>query len=279
MTCALQHTLPLLQPARPHSIDVPGKRAWRGSVGAGFLSWRTVNEALPIAAVRVDGTRLDALMDTGCSVSVAHASCCKSWRRRDVRILTVGGREHRCEGMGVVCLRLNGGATVNIDMYVVSSKSLGFSLILRMNGILALGGVTVNREWEVTFGVESTPVCAAASAVPTIDERDFSVTHDTVSNVWVASWKWTVGTEPEVLQNRMNEYSVSRKVRTLYEEELRMWIEDGWLIPYDERQHGPAKGLIPLMAVVQQNKAKVRLATDFRKLNTHISAFTAKSDV
>ena len=238
-----------------------------------------MNEALPIAAVRVDGTRLDALVDTVCSVSVVHASCCMSWRRRDVKVLTMGGREHRCEGTGVVCLRLNGGATVNIDVYVVSSKSLGFSFIRGMNGILALGGVTVNGEREVTFGVENTPVCAAASAVPTIDERDISVIHDTVSNVWVASWKWTEGAEPEVLQNRVNEYSVSREVRTLYEEELRMWIEDGWLIPYDERQHGPAKDLIPLMAVVQQNKAKVRPVMDFRELNTHISEFTAESDV
>ena len=196
-----------------------------------------------------------------------------------MKVLTMGGREHRCEGTGVVCLRLNGGTTVNIDVYVVFSKSLGFSFILGMNGILALGDVTVNGERDVTFGVESTPVYAAASAVPTIDKRDFSVINDTISNVWVASWKCTEGAEPEVLQNRVNEYSVSREVRILYEEELRMWIEDGWLIPYDERQHGPAKGLIPLMAVVQQNKAKVRSVMAFRELNTHISAFTAESDV
>lgn len=238
-----------------------------------------MNQALPITAVSVDGTRLDALVDTGCSVSIAHVSCCKSWRRQDVRIVTMGERVHRCEGTGVVCLKLSGGATVNIDVYVVSSKTLGFSFILGMNAIVALGGVTVRRGRDVAFGVESAPVCAAASATPTIDERDFSVTHDTLSNVWVASWKWTEGAEPELLKNQVNEYSVSREVRTLYEDELRTWIQAGWLIPYDEQRYGPAKGLIPLMAVVQQNKAKVRPVMDFRELNTHISAFTAESDV
>ena len=65
----------------------------------------------------------------------------------------------------------------------------------------------------------------------------------------------------------------------MYEKELQRWIDDGWLLPYDEQAYGPAKGLIPLMAVVQRNKRKVRPVMDFRELNTHIDAFTADSDV
>jgi len=52
-----------------------------------------------------------------------------------------------------------------------------------------------------------------------------------------------------------------------------------WLKPSDEKRYGPAKGLIPLMAVVQQNKARVRPVMDFRELNTHVDAFTASADV
>ena len=33
------------------------------------------------------------------------------------------------------------------------------------------------------------------------------------------------------------------------------------------------------MAVIQQNKAKVRPVMDFRELNTHVDAFTANADV
>ncbi|KAK4326819.1 hypothetical protein Pmani_002676 [Petrolisthes manimaculis] len=56
----------------------------------------------------------------------------------------------------------------------------------------------------------------------------------------------------------------------------RKWIKDGWLVPHNECKHGPPKGLIPLMAVVQHNKGKVRPVLDFRELN---DTFTADSDV
>ena len=49
--------------------------------------------------------------------------------------------------------------------------------------------------------------------------------------------------------------------------------------PYDDKKLGPAKGLIPLMAIVQQNKDKVRPVMDFRELNSHVDAFTANADV
>ena len=42
--------------------------------------------------------------------------------------------------------------------------------------------------------------------------------------------------------------------------------------------HGPIKGLVPIMAVVQQNKGKVRPVLDFRELNMFIEAFTANTD-
>ena len=53
------------------------------------------------------------------------------------------------------------------------------------------------------------------------------------------------------------EYSLLAILRKVYEKELEQWIEKGRLIPYDEQKFGPPKGLIPLMAVVQQNKSKV----------------------
>ena len=48
---------------------------------------------------------------------------------------------------------------------------------------------------------------------------------------------------------------------------------------YDYEKLGPAKGLIPLMAIIQQNKDKVRPVMDFRELNSHVDAFTASADV
>ena len=50
-------------------------------------------------------------------------------------------------------------------------------------------------------------------------------------------------------------------------------------MPYPEEELGPPKGLIPLMAVIQHNKQKVRLVLVYRELNTHVDAFTAHADI
>ena len=62
-------------------------------------------------------------------------------------------------------------------------------------------------------------------------------------------------------------------------EELSEWVSNGWLVPYDEQRLGPPRGLIPLMAVRQRNKDKVRPVLDYREINSHITAHTADADV
>ena len=49
--------------------------------------------------------------------------------------------------------------------------------------------------------------------------------------------------------------------------------------PIPQERLGPPKGLIPLMAVVQHTKGKVRPVMDYRELNEHVDAFTANADV
>ena len=77
----------------------------------------------------------------------------------------------------------------------------------------------------------------------------------------------------------MPEYPVAAEIRDDYEQELHTWIDNGCLVPYPEDKLGPPKGLIPLMAVLQQNKAKVRPVMDYRELNHHVGAYTANADV
>ncbi|KAG0719421.1 hypothetical protein GWK47_050518 [Chionoecetes opilio] len=218
-------------------------------------------------------------MDTGCSRSIAHVSCCKAWKKGIVSMTTVSGEEWQCEGTGIVRLQLSGGAFTTVRVSVTAVKPLGFESILGMDGIKALDGVTVDARNGVRFSVEKSEFCAAANTVVAVDERDFSATYDPVTNSWMAAWKWSEGKEPDVLKNQVESCSVPPDARDLYEEELESWIKDGWLLPYDESQFSPAKGLIPLMAVVQHNKRKVRPVLDFRELNTYIDVFSADSDV
>ena len=69
------------------------------------------------------------------------------------------------------------------------------------------------------------------------------------------------------------------EARQEYVNELCQWIQDGWLVPHNESIHGPVRATIPLMAVVQQHKKKVRPVLDFRDLNSYVDAHTAETDV
>ena len=85
--------------------------------------------------------------------------------------------------------------------------------------------------------------------------------------------------EPDALRNRVTEYSIPTSARLGYDAEIEEWITNGWLEPYDDEKVEPAKGLIPLMAIVQQNKDNIRPVMNYCELNSHVDVFTANADV
>ena len=112
-----------------------------------------------------------------------------------------------------------------------------------------------------------------------VEQQDFQLSYDGENRSWTVRWKWSGNSEPRKLNNTIAEYPVSEGVREAYEAEVERWIENGWLRPYDEDRYGPARGLVPLLAVVQLNKGKVRPVMDFRELNSFIDTYTADADV
>ena len=230
----------------------------------------------------MDGVSCDALVDTGCTKSIAHVSMCSRWTRKDVCVTTVSGERYSCQGTSVVNVQLPSGVYAFVEVLVVSTRPLNFNFILGMNGVSAFRGVTVRTPSDVRFGVEECAMSSAVADVATdyvIDEKDFTVTYDVAAKKWTLSWKWCDGQEPPCLVNTTSEYQIRPEARQEYEHELSQWIADGWLVPHDEKHHGPVKGTIPLMAVVQRNKEKVRPVLDFRELNSHLSLHTAEADV
>ena len=93
-----------------------GKQDRRGDVSASLLSQRSVSEALPSTVVSVEGVLCRALVNTGCSCSIAHVSCCKRWKKGAVRMVTVSGEEWQCKGTGSVRLQLSSGASTIISV-------------------------------------------------------------------------------------------------------------------------------------------------------------------
>ena len=119
------------------------------------------------------------------------------------------------------------------------------------------------------------PECAALK----INQPEFRDDFDQHQKVWTASWKWSGDRKPTKLQNSVAEYYVPSQIRPAYEKQLRAWINDDWLIPYPRERFGPPKGLIPLMVIVQENKAKVRPVMDYRELSQYVDVFTADANV
>ncbi|XP_043201309.1 uncharacterized protein LOC122370107 [Amphibalanus amphitrite] len=185
----------------------------------------------------------------------------------------MSGDEFQCTGSGSADVVTVTGQRARVSVLVVSERPLGVELIIGMSGISSLGGVSVQSPSQVRF-------CGAAARAPLeVDAPDFSVRFDSAERKWTVAWKWADNSGPECLENSVPQYSVPRSARYEFDTELDTWISNGWLLPYDEQRLGPPRGLVPLMAVQQKNKEKVRPVLDYRELNSHLNAHTAEADV
>lgn len=147
----------------------------------------------------------------------------------------------------------------------------GYDMLIGMDAISQLGGVHVTSDGKAQFaGVENHHV--AASAVQLCD-KDYQIKF--ADGVWSARWVWSEGDSGPVLKNQTPTYLMSDGVTPEFERVVEGWIEKGWLRPFD----GPCDGIIPLLAVVQENKNKVRPVLDYRELNQFVSSHTAESEV
>lgn len=274
-----------------------------GSVGLLSLA----NDALPVVQLRVNDVKRRVMVDSGCSRCLVHISCCGSWTPCNSAIMTMDGARHQCMGVSNVCLQEGSAPPKFVQALVVNFRPLNFDFVLGMNGVRALGGMRIESSGKVTLGRENpahewgqadlrgVPAGGVAGKSEVkqmrqtsdegsctdlvIEENDFVVRFDANKKQWTAAWKWTEDRQPKALKNCIAEYSIKPEAKEEYEREIAVWMERGWLRRYDEDELGPPRGLIPLMAVVQRNKAKVRPVLDFRELNEHIQSYTANADV
>ena len=112
-----------------------------------------------------------------------------------------------------------------------------------------------------------------------IEELEFSTEFDKQTRAWTVSWKWSSYQSPNGFMNKVPEYPMSAQVQQEYCHEVEMWLNNGWLLPYSEEEFSPPKGLIPLMAIFQQNKSKVCLVLDFHELNVHVDTYMVHTNI
>ncbi len=81
------------------------------------------------------------------------------------------------------------------------------------------------------------------------------------------------------LKNWLSEFPTPTRLQSEYEQELQAWIQNGWLLLYPKDKVRPLRRLIPLMAVLRENKQKFHPVMDNYELNEHINAYTAGADI
>lgn len=235
--------------------------------------------ALPFISVTINGLAVKTLIDSGCQQSVVSSRVVKTLglrmqgHQRTVRMLN--GNTTQCSGEVVVTVKLSSGSTVQVTCLVAPELVCGCGLILGVDGIYKLGGVTISSSDNVQFGCKANPIAAACqgSATPNsclnIEDSDFNARFD--GTKWSVAWRWKGGEAP-VLRNQCAEYAVNDEHRPLYQAEIDQWIDSGWLVPHEHSLHGSVSGVIPLMAVFQPNKSrKIRPVMDYsREVNKHV---------
>ena len=137
-------------------------------------------------------------------------------------------------------------------------------MLLGMDAIRRLGGVCVSASGCVTVG--GSVVASAVEPSLMLDDDDYSAQF--VDGRWMLKWKWTEAGEPK-LKNVVAQYKVDSAISLEFEAEVDEWTRLGWLLPYEDE----CDGIVPLMAVVQLNKGKVRPVMDYRELNESVSMF------
>ena len=75
-----------------------------------------------------------------------------------------------------------------------------------------------------------------------------------------------------MLTNQVGCYegTLREEVRPKFEKEVERWIDERILIPWT----GKVEEVLPLIAVVQPTKNKIRLVWDFRTLNKYVACYT-----
>ena len=222
---------------------------------------------VPVVQVSVNGRLVNALVDTGCTTTMVHDRLVDGAKGKAVMV-AFDGREVACRGMTQIDLGI-GERLVSHEVTVVENMVKGVDVVLGMDVIGKLGGIKV-KKGEIEFGT-----CAVSNAterprsVLDIKDRDFEAFFDGKS--WEVKYFWNEGGPPN-LKNKVGEYktNLSPEKMKSYEEEVERWIEEGILLPW----HGEVEGVLPLIAIEQSTKGKVRPVLDFRELNKGVKSHT-----
>ena len=107
--------------------------------------------ALPTKRLDINSVFQDVLIDSGCTCCIIYKKCVTKITKKEVSVLAVNGQQQQCEGVSQTRIAAPNGNTVCLEALVTDFKPLGFCFLMGMNGIVALGGVSISATRDIYF--------------------------------------------------------------------------------------------------------------------------------
>ncbi|XP_067944891.1 uncharacterized protein [Watersipora subatra] len=256
---------------------------------------------MPVVRAILNGCGFQCLVDTGNERTLVSPQVLTgSTRLRPSHpLLTADGKASHVKGQCRVVVGVQGHCFGVTALVMDKLCNLGVDCLLGGDVIDHMGGVTVRRGSDAKYSVRwgkpyqngccGVPAgqdtgagcaCGVARVAPLsglggdlvslrVDDPDFVATF--AQGRWTVSWRWS-GESPKGYQTRVAEYKCTRapNLHERYCAEIESWISKGWL----KRWSRPIEGIIPLLAVFQPTKDKVRPVMDYRELNAFVESHT-----
>jgi ribonuclease HI len=239
----------------------------------GYPNWST---QLPTLKTSVSGHEYVALLDSGCTRSIVSPGVAKFGEKQKTtrqRIVMMNGESVLCS-LSCVVLVVICGVEIKLDC-LVAQVLPEYDMLLGMDAVSAMGGVTIEGNGKIWFKKDRDISLSAAAKTEEIEIKDCDFHAKFSEGKWIVEWNWVSPEKAPTIENQVSMYRVHDDSQQVFEDEVQEWIDNGWLQVYQ----GEFDGVIPLMAVVQPNKDKVRPVLDYRELNQYVSSHTAGSEV
>ena len=167
---------------------------------------------------------------------------------------------------------------IAVDAIVVYKTVGGVDVVMGIDAINQLGGVTLDNG-IIKFGYVQSAVSACVESVSKLPiDNDACVIEDTDfyakfnGEYWTVEWFWKKK-KPPVLKNMLGLYNkgLEGNRKEKFETAVDQWVKERCLISWNGSVEN---GILPLMAVEQPTKSKVRPVLDYREFNTSVECDT-----
>ena len=213
-----------------------------------------------------DGKEYEALVDTGCSQTIISKKLVPRYENGFKGVQTVDKRIITNVGEKMITLTLNG-EMIKVKALVL--ERVLFDIIIGMDILGKMKEIVISEGRLGIYSKACTSVDVQKPEPLVIEDTDFEAHFN--GDYWTISWKWK--DSPPTLKNKKSCYQMTPEVQKGFDDELEKWIKEGWLKACEK----PENGVIPMLAIEQPTKNKIRPVLDFRELNDYVKSFPGDS--